>query len=265
VRELAAFAKVHLAPGEATTVALELDDRSFSWWDVGTEGHAAVVDRLPLRPPGGVGEVRPPGWRADPSGRLPVTFPERIEHAPAFGNFPGGHGEVRYGEGVLVGYRWYEARHLPVRFPFGHGLSYTTFELGEPEVIDGDPMLVRVRVTNTGTRSGGEVVQLYVVAVSPKVVRPPKELKAFAKVWLEAGGSATVTLGLTDRAFAHWQPDPGPYEAIKDRQQRSTISIAPAASEQPPKGWHVEAGEYRLHCGRSSADIAHVVSITITP
>jgi beta-glucosidase len=203
--------------------------------------------------------------RADPSGRLPVTFPERIEHAPAFGNFPGGHGEVRYGEGVLVGYRWYEARHLPVRFPFGHGLSYTTFELGEPEVIDGDPMLVRVRVTNTGTRSGGEVVQLYVEAVSPKVVRPPKELKAFAKVWLEAGGSATVTLGLTDRAFAHWQPDPGPYEAIKDRQQRSTISIAPAASEQPPKGWHVEPGEYRLHIGRSSADIAHIVPITITP
>jgi beta-glucosidase len=203
--------------------------------------------------------------RADPSGRLPVTFPERIEHAPAFGNFPGGHGEVRYGEGVLVGYRWYEARHLPVRFPFGHGLSYTTFELGEPEVIDGDPMLVRVRVTNTGTRSGGEVVQLYVEAVSPKVVRPPKELKAFAKVWLEAGGSATVTLGLTDRAFAHWQPDPGPYEAIKDRQQRSTISIAPAASEQPPKGWHVEPGEYRLHIGRSSADITHIVPITITP
>jgi beta-glucosidase len=202
--------------------------------------------------------------RADPSGRLPMTFPERIEHAPAFGNFPGEHGQVRYGEGVLVGYRWYEARHLPVRFPFGHGLSYTTFELGEPEVVDGDPMLVRVRVTNTGPRSGGEVVQLYVEPVSPSVVRPPKELKAFAKVWLESGQSATVTLGLTDRAFAHWAPDPGPYDAIKERQQRSTISIAPAATEQPPKGWHVEPGEYRLHIGRSSADISHVVALTIS-
>jgi beta-glucosidase len=202
--------------------------------------------------------------RADPSGRLPISFPERIEHAPAYGNFPGEHGQVRYGEGLLVGYRWYEARHLPVRFPFGHGLSYTTFELGEPEVIDGEPMLVRVRVTNTGSRSGGEVVQLYVEEVSPKVVRAPKELKAFAKVWLEAGGSATVTLGLTERAFAHWQPDPAPYEAVKERQQRSTISIAPAPAEQPPKGWHVEPGEYRLHIGRSSADIAHVVPVTIT-
>ncbi|MCU1374017.1 MAG: beta-glucosidase [Actinomycetia bacterium] len=203
--------------------------------------------------------------RADPSGRLPTTFPERIEHAPAFGNFPGGQGEVRYGEGVLVGYRWYEARHLPVRFPFGHGLSYTTFELGQPEVSGDEPMLVRVRVTNTGSRSGSEVVQLYVEPVAPKVVRPPKELKAFAKVWLEAGQSATVVLALTERAFAHWSPDPAPYEAIKERQLSSTISVAPAPSDAPPKGWHVEPGEYRLHVGRSSADIAHVVPIIIKP
>ncbi|MCU1377199.1 MAG: beta-glucosidase [Acidimicrobiales bacterium] len=203
--------------------------------------------------------------RADPSGRLPMTFPERIEHAPAFGNFPGEHGEVRYGEGVLVGYRWYEARHLPVRFPFGHGLSYTTFELGTPEVSGDEPMLVRVRVTNTGSRSGGEVVQLYVEPVDPKVVRPPKELKAFAKVWLEAGKSATVTLALTERAFAHWSPDPAPYEAIKERQRTSTVSIAPSSGETPPpKGWHVEPGEYRLHVGRSSADIQHIVPVTIS-
>jgi beta-glucosidase len=200
--------------------------------------------------------------RADPSGRLPVTFPERIEHAPAYGNFPGEAGEVRYGEGVLVGYRWYEARHLPVRFPFGHGLSYTTFSFGEPEVIEGDPMLVRVRVTNTGPRSGGEVVQLYVEPVAPTVVRPPKELKAFAKVWLEAGQSATVTLGLTDRAFAHWQPDPEPYKAVGERYRQTTVSISAAAAEPPAQGWHVTSGEYRLHVGRSSADIAHVVTVT---
>jgi beta-glucosidase len=200
--------------------------------------------------------------RADPSGRLPVTFPERVEHAPAHGNFPGDGGVVRYGEGVLVGYRWYEARHLPVRFPFGHGLSYTTFSFGEPEVIDGDPMLVRVRVSNTGARSGGEVVQLYVEPVDPEVVRPPKELKAFAKVWLEPGQSATVTLGLTDRAFAHWQPDPAPYADVQERYRRTAVSTGPAPSAAAPRGWHVQPGEYRLHVGRSSADIAHVVTVT---
>lgn len=200
--------------------------------------------------------------RADPSGRLPTTFPERIEHAPAYGNFPGEHGEVRYGEGVLVGYRWYEARHLPVRFPFGHGLSYTTFALGEPEIVDGDPLLVRVRVTNTGARSGGEVVQLYVEEVAPTVVRPPKELKAFAKVWLEAGQSATVTLGLTERAFAHWEPDPAPYAAVNERLASTTISVSHGRGPASPgTGWVVTPGEYRLHVGRSSADIAHVVTV----
>ena len=73
---------------------------------------------------------------AEPGGRLPTTFPVRLEHNPSYGNFPGEIGEVRYGEGVLVGYRWYEARHLPTRFPFGHGLSYTTFALGEPTRVD---------------------------------------------------------------------------------------------------------------------------------
>jgi beta-glucosidase len=173
--------------------------------------------------------------RADPSGRLPVTFPERVEHAPAHGNFPGDGGVVRYGEGVLVGYRWYEARHLPVRFPFGHGLSYTTFSFGEPEVIDGDPMLVRVRVSNTGARSGGEVVQLYVEPVDPEVVRPPKELKAFAKVWLDPGESTTAELTLDSRAFACWHP-------LDDE-------------------WQVAPGRYELHVGRSSADVAHVVTV----
>ncbi len=71
---------------------------------------------------------------AEPGGRLPTTFPVRLEHNPSYGNFPGEFGELRYGEGLLLGYRWYEARHLPTRFPFGHGLSYSTFELGEPTV-----------------------------------------------------------------------------------------------------------------------------------
>jgi beta-glucosidase len=201
--------------------------------------------------------------RADPSGRLATTFPERIEHTPAFGNFPGEDGAVRYGEGVLMGYRWYEARHLPVRFPFGHGLSYTTFALGEPDVTGDDPMIVRVRVTNTGDRSGSEVVQLYVEPVAPAVTRPPKELKAFAKVWLEAGQSATVVLGLTERAFAHWQPDGAGYAVIRDRQSTASRMGPPSPPEIPTAGWRVEPGAYRLHVGRSSADIAHVVTVTI--
>ncbi len=108
---------------------------------------------------------------ADPGGRLPTTIPERLEHNPSFGNFPAENGAIRYGEGLLVGYRWYEARHLPTRFPFGHGLSYTTFSLGAPRLssstllarASGESTLeVEVDVTNTGARRGSEVVQCYV-------------------------------------------------------------------------------------------------------
>jgi beta-glucosidase len=196
---------------------------------------------------------------ADPGGRLATTFPQRIEHTPAFGNFPGELGEVRYGEGVFMGYRWYEARKLPVQFPFGHGLSYTTFDIGAP-TIDGDT--VRVTVANAGSRTGSEVVQLYVEPVAPAVVRPPKELKAFAKVHLEPGASTTVELVLDDRAFAHWQPDLTEYARIRDRQSATTGFSMGAPPNDPPAGWRVEPGDYRLHIGRSSADIAHVLTVT---
>jgi beta-glucosidase len=175
---------------------------------------------------------------AEPAGRLPTTFPVRLEHNPSFGNFPGENGEVRYGEGVLVGYRWYEARHLPTRFPFGHGLSYSTFALGEPEVAPADDgtVTVTVPVTNTGDRRGAEVVQCYVAPPRPsRVVRPPKELKAFVKVWLDPGEQTIATLTLDERAFAYW-----------DRGE---------------PGWRVDPGTYELHVGRSSADVAHVVSV----
>ena len=142
----------------------------------------------------------------EPGGRLPTTFPVRLEHNPSYGNFPGENGQVRYGEGVLVGYRWYEARGLPVAYPFGHGLSYTTFEIGAPRV-SATTFAARatrsrstVDVTNTGARRGAEVVQCYVAPRDPSVTRPPKELKAFAKVWLDPGETTTVTLELGDRA-----------------------------------------------------------------
>ena len=103
----------------------------------------------------------------DPGGRLPTTMPLELEHNPSFGNFPGEYDEVRYGEGLLVGYRWYEARRLPVRFPFGYGLSYTSFEMHEPTASStafrsGDTLEIDVSVTNTGDRAGSEVVQCYV-------------------------------------------------------------------------------------------------------
>jgi beta-glucosidase len=201
----------------------------------------------------------------DPAGRLPTTFPARVEHNPSWGNFPGEAGQVRYGEGVLVGYRWYDARHLAPSFAFGHGLSYTTFAIGEPRLsastiaADGT-VVVEVEVTNTGARRGAEVVQCYVAPRAPSVTRPPKELKAFAKVWLDPGDTTTVALELGARAFAHWQP-----EADQPPADPTTSAIPMfAAPTVVPSGWRVDPGTYDLHVGRASDDLAHVAEVTIT-
>ncbi|MCJ7671723.1 MAG: glycoside hydrolase family 3 C-terminal domain-containing protein [Acidimicrobiia bacterium] len=179
---------------------------------------------------------------AEPAGRLPTTFPIRVEHNPSFGNFPGEHGEVRYGEGVLVGYRWYDARHLPTRVCFGHGLSYSTFTIGDPvassrEFTPGTEITVAIPVTNTGTRRGAEVVQCYIAPAAARVTRPPQELKAFAKVWLEPDDTETVTLTLDDRSFAYWDPT--------------------------AHAWRVDPGEFTLRVGRSSGDVAHTIDVTV--
>ena len=143
---------------------------------------------------------------AEPAGRLPITFPRAIEDTPVHGAFyPGAGGVVRYGEGVFVGYRHYDAKAVEPLFPFGHGLSYTTFEIGKPALTsDAAGVHVSLPVTNTGARRGSEVVQLYVGAVAPSVPARPKELKAFAKVALDPGESKTIVLELDDRAFAFW-------------------------------------------------------------
>ena len=204
---------------------------------------------------------------ADPGGRLGTTFPMRLEHTPAFGNFPGENGEVRYGEGVLMGYRWYEARALPVQFPFGHGLSYTTFALGAPALSSGmftpgTTLRVQVEVTNTGTRRGAEVVQCYVAPASARLTRPPKELKGFAKVVLDPGERATVTIELDDRAFAYWDPGDPARTELAARMSASPLASRVTADVTEP-GWRVDPGTYSLHIGRSSADIAHVVELEV--
>ena len=201
---------------------------------------------------------------ADPGGRLPTTMPLVLEHNPSFGNFPGEADEVRYGEGLLVGYRWYEARHLPVRFPFGHGLSYTTFEIGPPVLsspafTSGEALDVDVTVRNTGARAGSEVVQCYVAPPASRVPRPEKELKGFAKVHLDAGQSQTVRLRLDDRSFAHWDRGNLQRAALKAR-----VAVLPPSSTEPRgAGWRIEPGEYVLHIGRSSADIAHTATVSV--
>ena len=202
----------------------------------------------------------------DPSGRLPTTFPARLEHNPSYGNFPGENGQVRYGEGVFVGYRWYEARGLPVAYPFGHGLSYTTFAIGAPRLSSttftagaGNTLTIEVDVTNTGARRGAEVVQCYVAPRHPGVTRPAKELKAFAKVWLEPGESTTVALELGDRAFSYWQP------AVDAPPPGRTGPPIPSAEPPPPPdpGWRVEPGHYDLHLGRSSAAAAPAATVEV--
>ena len=202
---------------------------------------------------------------AEPAGRLATTLPLRAEHNPSHGNFPGENGEVRYGEGVLVGYRWYEARRMPTRFPFGHGHSYTTFTLGPPSLSSptfqpGGRLTVDVPVTNTGERRGAEVVQCYVAPTEPRLVRPPKELRAFAKVWLDPGESTTVRLELDDRAFAYW--DPGQADRAEIRARMSDLPVSSGGRRREP-GWQVDPGLYRLHVGRSSVEIAHVLDVTI--
>ncbi|MGR0320587.1 glycoside hydrolase family 3 C-terminal domain-containing protein [Agromyces sp. ZXT2-3] len=193
-------------------------------WLLGQAGGSAVADVL-------YGAV-------NPSGRLTETVPVRIQDTPAWGNFPGEHGHVRYGEGVLVGYRWYDARELEVTFPFGHGLSYTTFEYGDAVVSsDDDGLLVRVPVTNTGARDGAEVVQVYTSLPGSTVARAPRELKGFAKVALAAGERREVEVRVRRTDLAYWD---------------TRVDL-----------WIVEGGEYTVEIGASSRDIRAVATVDV--
>ena len=188
-------------------------------WFPGQEFGNALADVL-------FGEV-------NPSGRLPTTIPMRLEDTPAFTNYPGENNRVLYGERIFVGYRWYDTRDIKPRLPFGHGLSYTTFEYSEVSVKPvcrlGEPVKVAFKLTNSGERAGQEVVQLYVRDPEAQVARPRKELKAFKKVALKPGQSTLVEFSLDERSLAYW--------------------------DQSEKAWVAEPGEFEILIGASSRDI----------
>ncbi len=146
--------------------------------------------------------------REAPSGRLPQTFPMRLEDSPAYINYPGEHGRVRYGEGIYVGYRYYDKKRVEPLFPFGHGLSYTSFSydrlrLSADSIGPEDELEVSVDLANDGSWRGKEVVQMYVRNTTASVSRPERELKGFAKVELEPGQSTTVIVSLDRRSLAY--------------------------------------------------------------
>ncbi len=150
--------------------------------------------------------------KANPSGRLAETFPVKLEDNPAYLNFPGDRKEVDYGEGVFIGYRYYDSKKQEVLFPFGYGLSYTQFvyenlTVSKKELSDDETLEVCVDVKNAGTRAGKETVQLYVSDHTQSAVRPVRELKAFEKIELKAGGKKTVRFTLNKRSFAYWNEE----------------------------------------------------------
>jgi beta-glucosidase len=205
---------------------------------------------------------------SEPGGRLATTIPMRLEHSPSHANFPGENGELRYGEGIFMGYRGYEHSAIAPRFPFGHGLTYTNFEFGEPTLSPatyrvGEPITVSVPVTNTGSWAGSEVVQAYVAPEMASLVRPHKELKAFAKVWLEPGETKAAELVLNARSFAYW--DPGHRDWDGYRSVVPVMFSRPTPSDEVhARGWQVDAGRYDVLIGRSSEDLTIICSVEIS-
>jgi len=169
-----------------------------------------------------------------PCGKLAETFPKKLSDNPSYLNFPGEGDTVEYKEGLFVGYRYYDKKEITPLFPFGHGLSYTSFEYTDITVdkhalLDTETVTVKVTVKNTGKTSGKEIIQLYIKDVESSVIRPDKELKAFEKIELNVGEEKTVTFTLDQRAFAYYNTD------IKD--------------------WYVESGVFEILIGNSSRDI----------
>ena len=195
----------------------------------GQAGAGAVVDIV-------LGKV-------NPSGKLAETYPEKLEDNPSFNNFPGNIATVEYRESVYIGYRYYEKAGQSVRYPFGYGLSYTTFEysglyIDKTDMDENDTLSVSFRVKNTGSVAGFETAQLYVGDPESTIFRPVKELKGFKKIWLEPGEEKAITITLNKRAFAFFN--------VKTN------------------GWCVESGIFNIYVGASSADIRLTGSVNVT-
>ena len=172
--------------------------------------------------------------KVNPSGKLAETIPYKLSDNPSYLNFPGDGQKVEYKEGVFVGYRYYDTKEMPVRYPFGYGLSYTTFEysdlqLSSDKIKDTDKLKVTLKVKNTGNRAGKEIVQLYVADKTGAASRPMKELKNFVKVELQPQEEKTVEMELDKRSFAWYNTD------IHD--------------------WYAASGEYEILAAASSRDI----------
>jgi len=204
---------------------------------------------------------------AEPGGRLPVTMPLTIEHTPAFGTFPGESNNTLYAEGTLVGHRWYDTRKLAVRYPFGHGLSYTSFDWSEPVVTPTGPASCRVdvTVTNTGARAGSDVVQLYISPPASIFTRARNQLAGVAKAHLAPGESQTVVIELGPRSFAHW--DPANQDHVEAHKRLagsgSGVGLSGGSSDTTEPGWYVEAGDYTLNVAKSIADVAFSKPFTV--
>jgi beta-glucosidase len=187
-------------------------------WYAGMEGGTALAKIL-------FGEV-------NPSGKLPMTFPKRLEDVPAhaLGEYPGKDKVVHYNEGIFVGYRYFDTKKIEPLFAFGHGLSYTTFELSDMQIVKSEKSVsVKLNIKNTGALAGAEVVQVYVKDNKSSVERPEKELKGFEKVFLQPGESKSIELVLNEEAFKYYDED--------------------------GKRWTLEPGEFTILAGTSSKDI----------
>ncbi|RMZ81505.1 hypothetical protein DV738_g2298, partial [Chaetothyriales sp. CBS 135597] len=159
--------------------------------------------------------------RVNPSGKLPLSFPHRNEDNPAFLNFRSERGQTIYGEGVYIGYRFYEKTKKEIAFPFGYGLSYTTFSVANTSVVSdvgADDVLVRASVSNTGSVDGAEVVQIYISQHKPSINRPVKELKGFKKVFVKAGAEQRVEIRISKKfACSFWDEDVSSWIMEKDK------------------------------------------------
>lgn len=194
-------------------------------WLLGQSGGGAIADML-------FGDV-------NPSGKLSQTIPLNILDDPSMLNWPGEEGHVDYGEGVFVGYRYYDTYAKEVAYPFGFGLSYSDFSIDNVSVerTGANTACVRATVTNVSQTAGAQTVQIYVAPGRSEVARPVHELKGFAKVFLEAGESKEISIDLDERAFAYWS------ERFND--------------------WHIEAGTYGIEVATSSRDIVERLDIEL--